>query len=111
MKTKFKLIETEQDFRDAVGKSIVWIGDTNAGVSDTCKISFVGGQFIFSGKMIFIPTYLRGHSWVKEIYVVEIEEEENPIVSEEILGEICSQTENCFNCKVRWNCSALNKKY
>ena len=114
MKTKFKLIETEQDFRNAVGKSIVWIGDTNAGVSDTCKISISEGQFIFSGKRVFILTYLRGHSWVKEIYVLEIEEfleEENPVVSEEILGEICENTSNCLFCCIRWNCSALNKKY
>ena len=46
-----------------------------------------------------------------ENYENGIIEEENPVVSEEILGEICSQTENCFNCKARWNCSALNKRY
>ena len=74
MKTKFKLIETEQDFRDAVGKSIVWIGDTKAGVSDTCNINNGDKFFGFNRGNVEIEKYLRGHSWVKEIYVVEFGE-------------------------------------
>ena len=42
---------------------------------------------------------------------IEYVENKNPIVSEEILGEICENTSNCLFCCIRWNCSALNKKY